>query len=50
MPEPLSSKTGFGMKVADRPCLRATWRTTYLYFITLSAIDTSVSKRMSISH
>ena len=30
MPEPLSPKIGFGMKVADFPAARATLRTTYL--------------------
>ena len=30
MPEPLSPKSGFGMKVAVFPYLRATFLTTYL--------------------
>ena len=50
MPEPLSWKIGLGMKVAVLPCRRATFLMMYLYFIRLSAIFTSVSNRMSISH
>ena len=44
MPEPLSPNSGFGMKVAVLPCALATFLTTYLYLIRLSAIATSVSK------
>ena len=38
------------MKVAVLPWRRATFLTTYLYLISLSAIATSVSNFMSISH
>ncbi len=38
------------MKVAVLPCFLATFLTTYLYLISLSAIATSVSNFMSISH
>ena len=49
MPEPLSSKIGFGMNVAVLPAWRATFLITYLKSISLSAIAASESKRMSIS-
>ena len=49
MPEPLSSKTGFGMKVSDLPAAQAVDLRTYLNVISLSAIASSVSKRMPIS-
>ena len=49
MPEPLSSKSGFGMNVTILPCFRAMFLMTYLYNINLSAIFVSVSNRMSIS-
>ena len=38
------------MKVAVLPCLAATFLTTYLYFIWWSAIASSESNFMSISH
>ena len=50
MPEPLSPKSGLGMKVAVLPFLWATCLTTYLYFIWWSAIATILSNCMSISH
>ena len=37
MPEPLSSKSGLGMKVTVLPAFQAMFLTTYLYFSTLSA-------------
>jgi len=49
MPDPLSMKSGLGMNVATKPFWAQTFLTTYLYIITLSAMFTSVSKRMSIS-
>ena len=49
MPLPLSPNSGLGMKVTVLLCLRAMFFTTYLYFSTLSAMSTRVSKRMSIS-
>src|SRR5204863_1238426 len=49
MPEPLSWKIGLGMKVTVLPASRAVFLMTYLYFMTLSALLSSVSKRMSIS-
>ena len=45
MPEPLSPKIGFGMKVADLPLTHAVFLTMYLNFITSSAALSSVSKR-----
>ena len=38
MPEPLSSKIGFGMNVSDLPAAHATFFRTYLNVISLSAI------------
>ena len=49
MPEPLSSKTGLGMKVAVFPCSLATFFTTYLYHFIWSPISIIGEKRMSIS-
>ena len=49
MPEPLSSKIGFGMNVRLLPACQATFLRTYLNVIRLSAIASSVSKRMPIS-
>ena len=49
MPEPLSPKIGFGMKVAVLPLRSATLRTMYLNFMTLSALASSSSKRQLIS-
>ena len=49
MPEPLSWKSGLGMKVTVLPCFLAVFLVTYLYQSTRSAIFVSVSKRMSIS-
>ena len=49
MPDPLSSNSGLGMNVADLPKLWATFFTTYLNAISLSAIDSSVSKFMPTS-
>jgi len=43
MPDPLSWKSGFGMKVATYPFWAATFLMMYLYFITLSPIDVRVS-------
>ncbi len=42
MPEPLSWKIGFGMKVTVLPCFQAVFLTTYLYLSTLSAVARSV--------
>jgi hypothetical protein len=50
MPDALSPKIGFGMNVATLPCFFATILTTFLYVVTLSAIVTSSSNFMSISH
>ena len=49
MPEPLSPKSGLGMKVTILPYFFATFLMMYLYIITLSAIVTRLSNRMSIS-
>src|SRR2546428_614420 len=49
MPEPLSWKSGLGMKVAVLPHFLAGFLAQYLYQHTLSAIFVSVSKSMSIS-
>ncbi len=49
MPEPLSPKIGFGMNVRDFPCRQATFLRTYLNVMSLSAMPSSVSKRMPIS-
>ena len=49
MPEPLSWKSGFGMKVAVLPHFLAVFFAQYLYQSTRSAIFVSVSNRMSIS-
>ena len=43
MPEPLSMKIGLGMNVTVLPAWRAVFLTTYLYFMTLSAVFSSVS-------
>ena len=45
MPDPLSPNTGFGMKVAVLPWRWATFFTTYLKSMTLSADFASESKR-----
>ena len=45
MPEPLSPKIGFGMKVAVLPLRQATFLTMYLNFIRSSAALSSVSNR-----
>ncbi len=45
MPEPLSPNSGFGMKVAVLPNACATFFTTYLNSITLSADLARASKR-----
>ena len=45
MPEPLSPKIGFGMKVTDLPAFQAVFLMRYLNFITSSAALSSVSKR-----
>lgn len=49
IPEPLSWKTGLGMKVTVLPCFLAVFLVTYLYQSTRSAIVSRVSNRMSIS-
>ncbi len=49
MPEPLSPKSGLGMKVAVLPCRQATFFTMYLNQLRLSAHFTRVLKRKSIS-
>ena len=49
MPEPLSWKIGFGMNVTVLPAAWAVCLTTYLYFMTLSAVASSGPYRMSIS-
>ena len=49
MPEPLSSKIGFGMNVRLLPAAQATFLRTYLNVISLSAIARSVSNLMPIS-
>ena len=43
-PLPLSPKSGFGMNVAVLPCFRATFFTTYLNHISLSAITARVEE------
>ena len=43
IPEPLSWKIGLGMKVTVLPAAHAVFLTTYLYFITLSAVRSSES-------
>jgi hypothetical protein len=45
MPEPLSPKIGFGMKVAVLPASQAVFLTMYLNFITSSAAFSSSLKR-----
>ena len=50
MPEPLSPKSGFGMNVTVLPRRRATFLMMYLNHISLSAMVTSESNFMSISH
>jgi len=42
--------SGFGMNVAVRPCLRATFLTTYLYHMVQSAIAFRLLKRIDSSH
>ena len=49
MPDPLSWNTGLGMNVAVLPYWWATFFTTYLNSISLSAMRVSSSKRTSIS-
>ena len=49
MPEPLSWNSGFGMNVTVLPAAWAVCLTTYLYFMTLSAVASSGPYRMSIS-
>ena len=49
MPEPFSSNSGLGMKVAALPWRRATFFTTYLNVTALSAACVSGAKRMPIS-
>ena len=49
MPEPLSPKMGFGMKVAVLPAAHAVFLMMYLYFITLSAAVSSSENRVAIS-
>ncbi len=49
IPEPLSPKSGLGMKVAVLPWRQATFFTMYLNQLRLSAHFTRVSKRKSIS-
>ena len=48
-PEPLSMKMGLGINVTVLLFILATFFTTYLYFITLSAILARVLNRMVIS-
>ena len=50
MPEPLSPKSGLGMKVAVLPLRRATLRMMYLASITWSALSTRAWATRSISH
>ena len=50
IPEPLSSNTGLGIRVAVFPWRRATFLTMYLYHIIWSPIFTSSWNFMSISH
>ena len=45
MPEPLSPKSGLGMKVTVLPASQATFLMTYLNSMTSSAACSSVSKR-----
>ncbi len=45
MPEPLSPKIGFGMKVTVLPASQAVLRTMYLNFMMSSAALSSVSNR-----
>ena len=49
MPEPLSPNSGLGMKVTVLLYFLATFFSTYLYIITLSAMATRLSNFMSIS-
>ncbi len=49
MPEPLTPKIGFGMKVACRPWSRATFLTTKRKVETLSAVVTASAYLKSIS-
>ena len=49
MPDPLSPKIGFGMKVAVLPADQAVFLMTYLYFIKLSAAASSESNLVAIS-
>ena len=48
-PRAVVLNSGFGMNVTVLPAFHAVFLTTYLYFSTLSAVFSSVSKRMSIS-
>ena len=50
MPEPLSSKIGFGMKVTVLPLRSATFLMMYLYHIIWSPIFDQRWNFMSISH
>ena len=49
IPDPLSPKSGLGMKVATMPKSRAMFLTMYLYIMQWSAILTSGLYRISIS-
>src|SRR5438477_561493 len=49
MPEPFSSKIGFGRKVALLPAARATFLTMYLCVMSVSAMRSNGWKRRSIS-
>ncbi len=49
MPLPLSPNSGLGMNVTVLPAARAVFLMTYLYSISLSAIDSSGLNLMSIS-
>ena len=49
MPEPLTPKIGFGMKVACRPCSKATFLTTKRNVETLSAQANAAEYLKSIS-
>ena len=49
MPEPLSPKSGLGMKVTVLLYFLATFLRMYLYSMTLSAMATRLSNFMSIS-
>src|SRR5262249_10229464 len=49
MPDALSSNSGLGMNVAVIPFLRATFLTTYLYIIRLSAMRVRVGEGIVVS-